>query len=277
MTTDTELYIQRLAEANPLREPVLRSAIAALRLPPGSHGLDAGCGIGLQALLLAEAVGAGGQITGVDILPDLLTYAATLVSRAGLAERIRFQQSDISQLPFADDHFDWVWSADCVGYPAGDLLPVLRELLRVVKPGGSIILLGWSAQQLLPGYPLLEAWLNANCSSYQPYLKDIPPEQHFLRAPQAFHAAGLVNIEAQTFAGTVQATQAAPLAAPQRTALKALLDMLWQHPAGAAGDTPAAWRDYLRLSNPDSPDFILDQPGYYAFFTCSLFRGTVPG
>jgi demethylmenaquinone methyltransferase/2-methoxy-6-polyprenyl-1,4-benzoquinol methylase len=49
-------YIKSLLEANPLREAVLRSAVQALQLPPGTHGLDAGCGIGLQMLLL-EAVG----------------------------------------------------------------------------------------------------------------------------------------------------------------------------------------------------------------------------
>jgi len=55
--TGIDLYIRRLLEANPLREPVLRSAIQALQLPPGSRGLDVGCGIGLQALLLADEVG----------------------------------------------------------------------------------------------------------------------------------------------------------------------------------------------------------------------------
>ena len=60
--TGTNLYIQRLLEANPLREPVLRSAIQALQLLRASHGLDVGCGIGLQALLLAEAVGADGHV-----------------------------------------------------------------------------------------------------------------------------------------------------------------------------------------------------------------------
>lgn len=54
---EMDAYAQRLAVSNPLIEPVVRSAIQALQIPPGSRGLDAGCGIGLQALLLAEAVG----------------------------------------------------------------------------------------------------------------------------------------------------------------------------------------------------------------------------
>jgi len=54
--TDAGIYIQRSLDANPLREPVLGSVIQSLGLPFGSHGLDAGCGIGLQALLLAEGL-----------------------------------------------------------------------------------------------------------------------------------------------------------------------------------------------------------------------------
>ena len=55
-TYDTDAYLRDLIVANQMREPAVRSAIGALRLPSGSQGLDAGCGIGLQALLLAEAV-----------------------------------------------------------------------------------------------------------------------------------------------------------------------------------------------------------------------------
>ena len=64
---DTDAYIRRLAESNPLREPTLRSVIRSLHLPSGSRVLDVGCGIGLQALLLAEAVGSAGHVTGLDL------------------------------------------------------------------------------------------------------------------------------------------------------------------------------------------------------------------
>ena len=59
--TDTNMVMQNLLQSNPLREPMLRSILQSLQLPHGSHGLDAGCGIGLQAFLLAEAVGAEGR------------------------------------------------------------------------------------------------------------------------------------------------------------------------------------------------------------------------
>ncbi len=69
---DTDTYIQRLVECNPLREPLLRSVIRALQFRKGSRGLDAGCGVGLQALLLAEAIGPAGHVTGLDLSPEFV-------------------------------------------------------------------------------------------------------------------------------------------------------------------------------------------------------------
>ena len=164
--SDVDHYIQMLSVSNPLREPTLRAIIQALHFPRGSRGLDAGCGIGLQTLLLAEAVGPAGYVTGLDVSPDFLTCAEEIVKRSGLSEQISFREGNVNELPFDDDTFDWVWSADCVGYPAAEELPLLKEMARVVKPGGSVAILAWSSQQLLPGYPLLEARLNATASGY---------------------------------------------------------------------------------------------------------------
>jgi ubiquinone/menaquinone biosynthesis C-methylase UbiE len=262
---ENNLTIHRLLEANPLREPVLREVIGALRLPAGSRGLDVGCGIGLQVLLLAQAVGSEGQICGVDIDPDLLAYGEKLVEKAGFSARIRLREGSMGRLPFDDDSFDWVWSADCIGYPAGDLRPVLAECRRVVRPGGSINILAWTSQQVLPGYPLLEARLNAACSSYLPYLKGVKPGLHFLRALRGFREAGLAQVEARTFVGEVRA----PLSEGDRAALTALLEMLWTEP------TPEDVAEYRRVCRPESPEFILNEADYYGFFTYTLFRGQV--
>lgn len=268
--TDAKLIIQNLLEANPLREPTLRAMIQALQLPSASRGLDAGCGIGLQAFLLAEVIGVEGRVTGVDIMPELTGYGEDLAAKAGLSNRVTFRAGDVSCLPFEDNTFDWAWSADCIGYPAGDLKPLLQELVRVVKPGGSVILLGWSSQQLLPGYPLLEARLNATCSGYIPFLKEKRPETNFMRALSVFQNAGLQNVKAQTFVGEVQA----PLSSGERTALTSLFGMLWGAPQPETSAEDRA--EFERLCTPGSPDFLPDIPGYYAFFTYSMFRGRVP-
>jgi demethylmenaquinone methyltransferase/2-methoxy-6-polyprenyl-1,4-benzoquinol methylase len=203
--------------------------------------------------------------------PTFLRYAEEMVRGAGLSKRISFLEGDVSRLPFVDDTFDWVWSADCVGYPAGDLLPVLRELARVVKPGGMVAILSWSSQCLLPGYPLLEARLNANCSGYAPYISGKQPELHFLRALHWFEEAGLEEAEARTFVDDLQA----PLSANIKTALVSLFQMLWEEPQQEASRDD--WAEYRRLCLPESPDFILNLSDFYAFFTYTMFRGRVPG
>ena len=269
--TDTDAYvIEMLAKGNSLREPLLRSVIQALRLPKGSWGLDAGCGIGQPALLLAEAIGPTGHVTGLDLSPAILRYAEKVVKEFGLSDRISFQEGDVSRLPFDNDTFDWVWSVDCVGYPVGDLLPLLRELARVVKPGGAVAILAWSSQWVLPGYPLLEARLNATCSGLAPYARGQRPESHFMRALGWFGEAGLEEVEGRTFVGDVQA----PLSDDGRTGLLSLFQMLWGEPQPEVSQED--WAEYQRLCQPDSPDFILNLSDYYGFFTYSMFRGKVP-
>ena len=59
-------YAYRLAETQPLRAPVLDEAIDFFAPPLGSFGIDAGCGIGLQAMMLVKAVGARGGYPGLQ-------------------------------------------------------------------------------------------------------------------------------------------------------------------------------------------------------------------
>jgi demethylmenaquinone methyltransferase/2-methoxy-6-polyprenyl-1,4-benzoquinol methylase len=194
-----------LSASNPLRELLIRSAIQALQLPSGSRGLDAGCGIGLQATLLAEAVGPAGPVTGLDLSPELLVYARRVVDKAELSERITFREGNVTALPLEDDSFDWAWSMDCVGYLPLEPAPLLKELVRVVRPGGSVAILAWSSENLLPGYPLLEARLGATSSGIAPFVEGKKPETHFLRALGWFREVGLVEPTALTLAGDAYA------------------------------------------------------------------------
>ena len=273
--TETGDYIRRLSVSNPLIEPTVRSAIQALQLPLGSRGLDAGCGIGLQALLLAEAVGSNGHVTGLDISPEFLLHGEEIVKKSGLSGQISFREGDVRELPFDDGAFDWAWSSSCVGYAPLEPLPLVKELARVVKPGGSVAIFAWSSEKLLPGYPLLEARLNATSSGIAPFVKGKRPELHFLRALGWFRDAGLEELTARTFAGDAYA----PLGDDLRRALTALFEMRWPGAESeltqedADGNHP--WAEYRRLCLPESPEFILDHPDYYAFFTCSMFWGRV--
>jgi demethylmenaquinone methyltransferase/2-methoxy-6-polyprenyl-1,4-benzoquinol methylase len=248
MTANIELQIQNLEQTNPLRERTLRSAIEALHPAPGSRGLDIGCGIGLQTLLLAEATNPDGIITGLDISPELLANAREKIKDSTFANRISFQEGSMDCLPFEDESFDWVWSADCVGYPAGDTLPVLKEIARVLRPGGTLAILAWTSQQLIPGYPLLEARLNATCSAYTPFLQGKPPQTHFMRCLRWFPEARIANPLCRTFVGEVQG----PVKPEIRNALILLFEMLW-----STAESEADRLEFKRLCRPESPDFNL--------------------
>jgi len=265
-------YVQSLMVTYPLTEPITRSAIRALQLPLGSRGLDAGCGIGLQALLLAQAVGPDGHVTGLDLCPEHVACAREVGERAGLPERLSFREGDARRLPFDEDTFDWAWSQDCVASsPQIGLEPVslLKELKRVVKPGGIVVVLSWTSQVLLPGFPLLEARLNATSPGIAPFTAGSRPELHFLRGLGWFRDAGLEEVSVQTLVADAHA----PLSGELRSALAELLQERW---SGAKPELRSEdWAEYQRLCLSESPDFIVNHPDYYAFWTYSMFRGRV--
>ncbi|VFQ45306.1 s-adenosyl-l-methionine-dependent methyltransferase [Desulfoluna butyratoxydans] len=268
---DTDSYIRSLLVANPLRESILRSVIEAIQLPAGSSGLDAGCGIGLQCLLLAEAVGFSGHVTGLDQASGLLNCGEELVKEAGLSQRISFQKGDVTTLPFDNHTFDWAWSADCIGYAPLEPLPLLKELSRVVKPGGIVAISGWSSENLLPGYPRLEARLRAISGGLAPFIHGKKPETHFLRALGWFRDIGLKEPRVKTFADGFYA----PLSYEIRAALTDLIEMRWPDAERELSSDDLS--EFQRLCLPDSPDFILNLSDYYAFFTHTLFWGYVAG
>jgi len=266
---ETSAYIKRLQEIHPLREPTLKEIINSLDLPEKSKGLDAGCGIGLPALILAEAIGKDGHVIGLDMIPEFLAYAKTSVKKSGFSQQVSFKEGSISKLSFGNDTFDWAWSADCVGYAPGDPLPLIKELVRVVKPGGIIAILTWSSQQLLPGYPQLEARLNTTASGIAPFVKGMKPEYHYFRLLGWFRKAGLEETCGKTFAESIYA----PLSIEIQTGLISLIKMRWTNLKSALSKED--WEKYQRLTQPESPNFILNLPDYYAFFTYSLFCGNV--
>jgi len=273
--TDTDDYIQKMVASQPLAEHTVRAAIKALELPAGSDGLDAGCGIGLQSLLLAQAVGTRGHVTGLDISSEFLRHAREMVKGSPVAEQLSFRDGDVRHLPFEDGAFDWAWSSDCVGYGAAMEptlgLPALKELARVVKPGGTVAIYAWSSETLLPGYPLLETHLDATAPGLAPFAAGTSPDLHFLRALGWFRDAGLQDLRARSFVGEA----CAPLGDELRHALVELFEMRW--PGVEPELTEEDRAEYRRLCLPESPEFIVNDPDYYAFFTCTMFSGTVAG
>jgi len=262
-------YIRSLEVSHALRKSVIRSAISSLELHGGSVGLDAGCGIGLHLGMLSEAVGASGAVMGLDITVEFLNYARRTYAGSEYSQRMTFQLGSINALPYHDARYDWAVSIDCVGYGQENPLPALRELRRVLKPGGKLAVLFWSSQQLLPGYPLLEARLNATQDGMAPFRIRSAPASHPLRLAGRFRDAGFEDVSARTLAGTIHA----PLSEALRMGLVDLFRMRWQNSVSEL--CSADQKLFHQLTDPESPDFILNLPDYCAFFTYSMFSGSV--
>ncbi|MFI1963386.1 class I SAM-dependent methyltransferase [Streptomyces pathocidini] len=115
--------------------PAYASAVAELGLRPGEKVLDAGCGTGRALPPLREAVGPGGTVLGVDLTPEMLRAAA----RAGTHRHALLAVADAARLPFRDAALDAVFAAGLVSH-LPDPRAGLRELARVVRPGGRLAL-----------------------------------------------------------------------------------------------------------------------------------------
>ena len=208
----------------------------------------------------------------MDITPDMVACAEELAAAVGRSGQVAFRVGDVRHLPFGDGIFDWAWSASCVGYaPLGEPVDVLREVARVVRPGGLVALLVWSSQQLLPGYPLLEAHLNATAAGLAPFSAGERPQGHWMRAIGWLRQVGCTERCAETFVGSAHA----PLDEKMRLALADLIAMRW--PGAAPELSPEDRRAYERLCDATSPECVLDLPDYAAFWTETLFWGVVGG
>ena len=107
---------------------------------PGQRVLDVGCGTAELSLLLARLTGPAGAVVGVDVSAGMLAVGRRKVAASRAAARIELLEGDALALPFADGAFDAAASAFVMRNVA-DLDLALREMARVVRPGGRIAVL----------------------------------------------------------------------------------------------------------------------------------------
>jgi arsenite methyltransferase len=110
------------------------AALAQLR--PGEIVLDLGSGGGIDVLLSAKRVSPGGKAYGLDMTDDMLALARENQKKAG-AENVEFLKGTIENIPLPDNSVDVIIS-NCVINLSGDKDRVMREALRVLKPGGRL-------------------------------------------------------------------------------------------------------------------------------------------
>jgi demethylmenaquinone methyltransferase/2-methoxy-6-polyprenyl-1,4-benzoquinol methylase len=115
-------------------------AAQQVALGSGERALDIGTGTGDLAIAVARAGAPSSTVVGVDFTPEMLRQGQHKVARLGLADRVTFQQGDGEQLDFPDATFD----ACCSAFVVRNLTNLdggLREMLRVVRPGGRAVCL----------------------------------------------------------------------------------------------------------------------------------------
>jgi len=159
------------------------TAFAELR--EGEVVLDLGCGGGLDAFLAARRVGNGGKVIGVDMTPEMIERAKAN-ARKGDFGNIEFRLGEIERLPAEDNSVDVILS-NCVMNHCPDKLAAFREALRVLRPGGRMLLSDLVIEAKLPDDLVLsldKAWAD--------WLSVAAPRQEYLKA---ITDAGFRNVQ----------------------------------------------------------------------------------
>jgi demethylmenaquinone methyltransferase/2-methoxy-6-polyprenyl-1,4-benzoquinol methylase len=120
-------------------------ALRLANIQTSQRVLDVACGTGRGTVGLAQAVGAEGRVDALDLSEAMLDQARTKIETLGLSKRVHFRQGNARELPYPDQTFDLVYN----GYmfdliPLEGFLPILKEMRRVLKSGGKLVLVNMS-------------------------------------------------------------------------------------------------------------------------------------
>jgi SAM-dependent methyltransferase len=132
-----------------LEQPIVREILDGL---PRGVALDAACGTGRHSSYLASL---GHTVIGVDTSAEMLERAREKVPDG------EFHEGDLHNLPLPDEHVDVVVCALALMH-VPDLEPVLAELVRVLRPGGSLVISDWRVVVGDKGIPVVKARLDGS-------------------------------------------------------------------------------------------------------------------
>jgi SAM-dependent methyltransferase len=122
--------------------------VERLSLQPGHHVLDVCSGSGASALAAAARVAPGGWVLAVDLAQNLLALAQTKARQRGL-KNVTFRVGDFESLGFPKNHFDTVICVFGIFF-VPDMSHAVRELWRMVRPGGQLAITTWGTNLFEP-------------------------------------------------------------------------------------------------------------------------------
>jgi len=120
-------------------------ALRLAEIREGMHVLDVAAGTGRATAGLALAVGETGKVDALDLSEAMLNKARAKIEAFGMSDRVQFKQGNARALPYPDETFDLVYN----GYmfdliPLDGFLPILKEMARVLKTTGKLVLVNMS-------------------------------------------------------------------------------------------------------------------------------------
>ena len=249
-------YDEQLSGFHRAFEAELEELLRSLPLAPTMKVLDLACGDGFYTRRLAQRLGSGGSVTGVDLDRGYLIAAAREATRYTGSATIDFVAASFDRLPFADDTFDFVWCAQSL-YSLPEPVVVLGHLARVLRPGGIVAVLENDTlhQVSLPWPVSLELPLRAA------ELRALEEESHHpskfyvgRRLLPVFAAAGLEPLTMATHAIDRQA----PFGEAEQQLLQSYLDGVEKRVAPFLD--AARLRELRELRDPSSRRHMLREP-----------------
>ncbi len=187
-------------------------AHAAVR--PGETVLDLGSGAGVDCVLAARHTGPAGRVIGVDMTPAMLAKARANAARGGYAN-VEFRLGEIEHLPVADASVDCVIS-NCVVNLSPDKPRVFGEALRVLKPGGRLLV-----SDLVLTRPLSDA-LRQDVALYVGCVAGAALKDEYLAM---IRAAGFADVEVLEERAYTVGRDALPEGDPRREAFAAVVSV----------------------------------------------------
>ncbi|MFQ5730414.1 MAG: class I SAM-dependent methyltransferase [Planctomycetaceae bacterium] len=147
---ETRAFYNKIARVYDLlaehtERPMRENGLAKLNAQPGERVLEIGFGTGHCLVELARAVGPQGKVFGIDIAEEMRSRSTTLLRKEGLADRVELVNGDATQLPYADDSLDGVFTSFTLElFDTPEIPAVLAECLRVLQPGGRLAVVSLS-------------------------------------------------------------------------------------------------------------------------------------